>query len=120
MAKNVKVNKRGDISITLLVIGVFAVCTLAIVSFLLQNQISQGGFADIETMERLFSQAEDFYFHVNSGLTAEEAAERIGAEIQDGQLILTAEQKESEFFGFLTGKEPKTVLSVQYAVDLSN
>ncbi len=111
-----RMNKRGDISITLLVIGVFAICTLAIISFILQTQqiniiakISQEHFANLELFENLSSQAEDFYFYANSGLSQEAAAERIGAQIQDNKLVLNAEQK-----------DPDIILSVQYIIDLNS
>lgn len=102
-----KMNKRGDISITLLVIGVFAICTLAIVSFLLHDKINPRGFVDLEIFENLSSQTEDFYFYINSGLSQQEAAERIGAQIQDNKLVLNAEQK-----------DPNIILSIQYIIDL--
>jgi hypothetical protein len=114
-----KINKRGDVSIVLLVIGVFAICALAIISFLLHLRIKEGNFADIETFENLSSQAEDFYFYVNSGLSPEEAAERIGAEMQGNILALNAEQKEAARLSFITKKEPTVILSVKYRVDLS-
>ena len=103
-------NKRGDISITLLVIGVFAVCTLAIVTFLLHEEVNSGEFANLEIIEDLHSKAEDFYFYINSGLSSEEAAEKIGADIQNNRLILSTEQK----------KNSKVVISVQYIIELGD
>ena len=100
-------NKRGDISVMLLVIGVFAVCTLAIVSFILHEELGRKQFADIEMASNLSSQLEDFYFYTNSGLSREEAAERVGGEITGNKLVLNAEQIES-----------KTILSIQYVVEL--
>lgn len=109
-----KLNKRGDVSITILVIGVFAVCTLAILSFLFYTQLSQGSFVNTETFENLYSQMENFYFYVNSGLSVEESAQKIGAQIDGNKLILNAQQNESGIF-----TSTKKLLSIQYIVDLS-
>ena len=107
-----KLNKKGDISITILVMGVFAVCTLAILSFIFYITINQGSFANTETFENLYSQVENFYF--NSGLSVEESAQKIGAQIDGNKLILNAQQNESGIFA-----STKALLSVQYIVDLS-
>ncbi len=119
MAYRLKFNRRADVSITLLVIGVFAVCTLAIVSFLLNGRLSQGSFANMEIFENLSSQAEDFYFYADAGYSMQEAAEKIGAQLQDNKLTLSAEQKTSAPLDFITKKEPSVVLSVRYTIDLS-
>ncbi len=108
-----EMDKRGDISITLLVIGIFAVCTLAIITFVLQTQIvlpfqMNEHFANLELFKNLSSQVEDFYFYMNSGLSQEAAAERIGGQIENNKLILNAEQK-----------DPNIILSIQYIVDLN-
>ena len=99
-----KLNKRGDVSITILVIGVFAVCTLAILSFLFYNQLNQGVFVNTEIFEDLSSQEENFYFYVNAGYSSQESAQKIGAQIESNRLILNAEENS---------------LSVQYIVDLN-
>jgi len=109
-----KLNKKGDISITILVMGVFAVCTLAILSFIFYITINQGSFANTETFENLYSQVENFYFYFNSGLSVEESAQKIGAQIDGNKLILNAQQNESGIFA-----STKALLSVQYIVDLS-
>lgn len=114
MAYKLELNKRADISITLLVIGVFAVCTLAILSFIFYTTINQGSFVNTETFENLYSQVENFYFYVNSGLSVEESAQKIGAQIDGNKLILNAQQDESRLFA-----STKKILSVQYIIDLS-
>ncbi|HTZ41982.1 MAG TPA: hypothetical protein VMC07_02115 [Candidatus Omnitrophota bacterium] len=108
-------NKRGDISITLLVIGVFAVCALAILSFILNSQGSQGSFANPEIFENASIQLENYYFYVNSGLTPQEAAQKVGGEIQNNVLILNVQQK--DLSAFVAGK---TILSVQYRINLGD
>jgi hypothetical protein len=112
-------NRRADISITLLVIGVFAVCTLALLSFLTYNQRNQGSFANMELFENLSLHADNFYFYVNSGLSADEAAQKIGAQIEGNKLVLNAKQETPSLFALITKKEPNVVVSATYIVDLN-
>jgi len=87
-------NKRGDISITILVIGVFAVCVLAIVSFFISKSSAQGNFIAPAVFENVSSQVESFYIYLDSGMTPQQAANRIGAQINPkGQLVINAEQR---------------------------
>ena len=47
-----KKNKRGDIPVTILVIGVFVVCTLAILSFINSNLSISKTFVGTDLMEK--------------------------------------------------------------------
>jgi len=47
-----KINKRGDIPVTLLVIGVLVVCTLALLSFIKSDNQVKKSFKGIEVMEK--------------------------------------------------------------------
>jgi hypothetical protein len=51
--KFIKRNKRGDIPVTLLVIGVFVVCTLAMISFINSDRNSEKTFVGLEIMEKM-------------------------------------------------------------------
>jgi len=52
-------NKRGDIPLTVLIIGVFAVCTLAILSFIYISYQMNKAFVGIEIMEKANAQIEE-------------------------------------------------------------
>lgn len=113
------INKKGDVSITILVIGVFAICTIAIVTFLLYNQTIQTGFVNVGVFENLSAQVENYYFYINSGLSPQQAANNIGAQLQGNQLILNSEQKgDSGVFGFISSNSD-TIVSVKYIYDLN-
>jgi hypothetical protein len=51
-------NKRGDIPLTILVIGVFAVCTLALISFIYSSYLINKAFVGVEIMEKANIQIE--------------------------------------------------------------
>ena len=44
-------NRRGDVPITILVLGVFVVCTLALISFIGSDRNSEKAFIGVEIME---------------------------------------------------------------------
>ena len=53
MLKNLLKNKRGDIPITILVIGILAICILAIFSFYLSNRNVKDDFSSISAIEKV-------------------------------------------------------------------
>ncbi len=85
-------NKKGDISITILVLGVVAVCVLAIVSFFISKGTAQGSFTSPAVFENISSQIESFHIYVNSGMSYQQAANEIGAQLDGNKLVLNAEQ----------------------------
>jgi hypothetical protein len=51
-ASILKKNKRGDVPVTVLVLGVLAVCTLAMLSFISADRNSQKSFVGVEILEQ--------------------------------------------------------------------
>ncbi len=56
-------NKKGDISITILVIGIILVCTLALISFFLSTLRARDSFVGVNIIKKLNSQVEENYFY---------------------------------------------------------
>lgn len=68
MKKIIK-NKKADIPVTILVIGVFAICTLAILSFKFMDiKTTKGFYESIEGIEEMNSQIQKYYFYKNAGI----------------------------------------------------
>jgi len=84
MTKN-KMNKRGDIPVTILVIGVLAICTLAVLSFFLSDRIVKNDFIVIETIERASILKEKILFYNNIGMSQEEIGKLI--EIKEDDIL---------------------------------
>jgi len=57
-----KMNKKADITITILVIGVFIVCTLAIFSFISETSKSNQHLASVGFLETINSMKEEIQF----------------------------------------------------------
>lgn len=51
-------NRRGDIPLTILIIGVFGVCTLALISFFYSSYLINKAFVGVEIMEKANIQME--------------------------------------------------------------
>ena len=66
MASELKLNRKADVAITILVIGVFAICALAIIIFIISNQQTQNNFVSTDTLENLSSSLETFYFYTHT------------------------------------------------------
>jgi hypothetical protein len=108
-------NKKGDISITILVIGVFAVCSFAIGSFAWHEANIKNNFVNVDVFSNLSYQLDNYYFYVNSGLSPQEAAIKVGGQLQGNQLTLTSEQRtEPNVLG-----KSNSIISIKYIIDLS-
>lgn len=58
-------NNRGDIPITILVIGIVAVCSLAIFSFYISGDRFKGSFGSVQVIEKANSFSEEMQFYKN-------------------------------------------------------
>jgi len=117
MIKNnfLKKNRKGDLPVTILVIGVFAVCSLALFSFLVSNFKTGNSFEGIDLMENATSQINEYNFYKSLGIT-EDKLENI-FDIKDGKLIVKKTDSRFSFKeGFDSGNWRKKVLlfSVEY------
>ncbi len=60
-------NKRGDVPITILVIGVFAICSLALLSFYIAEVRMERNFVGLDLMEKLDTNVEKYEVYVSEG-----------------------------------------------------
>ena len=68
-------NKKGDIPITFLVIGVFAVCTLVLLNFYVTGIGDEGIFEGVSLVLEVGKFANDIQFYQNLEVDALESAE---------------------------------------------
>lgn len=118
--KNIN-NKRGDVPITILVIGVFSVCTLALISFYYASVQVGNAFAGINMLENINSIAEKIKFYEINNLNPE-----LG-ETKNGDVILNTE-KTSEYYsitgeykiseGIMFWKKDKNLIEIEYRLPL--
>src|SRR3989344_2414533 len=73
-----KKNRRADIPITILVLGVIAICGLAILSFLISDKVYVvPSWLGLEVFEQLHADVEKFEFYKNLGFPDEEARQKL-------------------------------------------
>jgi len=65
-------NKRGDIPITILVIGVLAICALAIFSFYTSSQKVKSGFDVVGVVERAVIESDKISLYPKLGFSENE------------------------------------------------
>jgi len=89
-------NKKGDIPVTILVIGVFLICTFAILSFKFVSIKSTNGLSEsIEAMEDMNSEIQKYYFYLETGLDEQETKRLLGIG-ERNYLEITKKIKEEE------------------------
>jgi hypothetical protein len=72
-------NKKANLPITILVIGIVALCGLTILSFIISIKKFPSEEWGFELVEKVKIDLDKFYFYKNVGFIDEEAAEKINA-----------------------------------------
>ena len=100
-------NKRGDLPVTILVIGVILVSALALFSFLTSSFSSVQSFEGISKMEEINAKIDAYYFYRNLGIGEDRINEALG--IENGKISIEPKSGPDIF-----GGEPKFLFSVEY------
>ncbi len=86
--KKIIQNKRADIPITILVLGVFVICALAVTSFMIFKIEGSKDSLGVELFQEINTDIEKFNFYQNTDFSSIESAEKINATISRNQLII--------------------------------
>jgi hypothetical protein len=90
--KNLMKNKRGDVTITVLVIGVFALCTLAMVSFYYASFEVRDASTGLGEMEKMNSNIEKYFGPVDLRDDFEEDVLKIDKDKQGNEFFMIEEK----------------------------
>lgn len=66
-------NKKSNVPIILFVIGVFAVCSFGLLTFLISDFKVSNSFVGINYLETLNLELDEYEFYLNQGISEEEA-----------------------------------------------
>ena len=90
MNKRVYMNHRGDVTILVLIIGIFLVCVIAVVSFWNADNKFKNNFYGINMMEQVNADVEQFYTYINLGYSPQISAQLINAEYieENGKVVV--------------------------------
>lgn len=105
-------NKKADITITILVIGVVAICALALLSFLSSSFKHEQSFIGVAQMEEMGSKIQQYNFYKSQGISENELKELLDIkEDEDGE-YLHLEKKSSKFLFW----KDEFLFSVKYII----
>lgn len=88
MQEEISLNTKADIPITILVLGVFVICALAITSFMIFKVEGSRDSLGIELFQEINTDMEKFNFYQNVGFSLVQSADKINATISGNQLII--------------------------------
>lgn len=101
-------NKKASVPVTILVIGVFALCSLAMFTFFVSDFKIGNSFVGLGVMQEINSEVEAYYFYKNVGVDNEDLKLLFDVVEIDGRNYIKKELT-YESFSFL-GKNEEVVL----------
>lgn len=102
-------NRKADLPITILVIGVFVICIFALLSFYSSKLIFEELFVGINSMENIASKINEYSFYKNLEINGEEIKQIIDIkEDRQGKYIEIEEKNEGK--DFIIFKTPEKLL----------
>ncbi|MFH1325417.1 MAG: hypothetical protein ABIH49_01445 [archaeon] len=118
-------NKKGDLPTLILVVGVFAVCALALASFYFADVDFRDSLAGIQMIEKINSFGEEINFHLALGKNPADMMEIFNG-VSEGNIFYSGKLNEgvyvvdgnyslpkNKIFGFGFGGE-KRIIYVEY------
>ena len=111
--KDSKMNKRGDVPITILVIGVFTVCALALFTFFVADFKMSNSFVGLKIMEEMNSDIDEYLFYKNGGKDEGSLNQLFSVVVEDGVEYIKKSKFASSGLGFF-GDENELLFSVRY------
>ncbi len=100
--------KKGDIPITILVIGIFVVCTLALINFITATIKEKNSLVGVNLMQKMDFQIEDYKLHQDINVITT----RIN---NQGQRVFYQAEKDSQ--GILWWEKQVVLFSVEYNLE---
>jgi hypothetical protein len=91
-------NKRGDVPVTILVIGIFALCSLALFTFVVADIGTSNSFVGISEFPELNLKINQYKFLESQGVPLDRILLVTGAVEEDGEIYFYLEKKKG-FFG---------------------
>lgn len=111
-------NKKGDVPILILVIGVFGVCALAMLTFFISDWSIGNSFVGIGIMQKMNAEIDEYLYYKNVGVPAESLDIMFNYIEEDSVKYIYEEKTYSPFSlsGLFGDSEEILLFSVQYPV----
>ena len=102
--------KKGDVPITLLVIGVFGVCSLALLTFFISDFKISNSFVGLDVMEKMNAQIDEYSYYQLRGVSVEKIQTYYRLIEEDGRKYLYLDKYSTKLFS----DEETLLFSVRY------
>ena len=110
-------NRKGDVPTAILILGTFAVCALALISFFASSILVETTFFGPDLVEKMNSQVNEYNFYSSKNLNSEEIREIL---LLEENFYINEEEKYFEINksdeAFWYWKDDKFLFSVKYYV----
>jgi|GEM_PF-3440520 len=108
-------NRKGAIPVVILVIGVFAVCTFALLTFLIADFKATTSFSGVNIMKNLTQNVEEYTAYKNiKNISTEKLGVMFNLKEINGQKCFFYEERDKKAFSRLKGDYGNLLFSVQY------
>ncbi len=107
-------NKKGDIAITILVIGVFAICSLALLTFYISDYKISNSFVGLDVMQNLNADVDLYRYYLDQGMSEEELDKEFGITTEGEYKHIFRGKPVKKFNLFGKNSEEIFIFSVDY------
>lgn len=107
-------NKKGDVPVTILVVGVFALCSLAMLTFFMADFKMGNSFVGVSIMEKMDATIDEYYFHINNGVDSAVVKGFFPTLEVQGRTYLHYSKNVTSYFGI--SSSPELSFSVRYPI----
>lgn len=108
-------NKKGSIHVVLLVIGVFAICSFALLTFLIADFNSTTSFVGVNVMKNLTQNIEEYTAYKNiKNMSETQLVPMFNLRNINGKQCFYYEERDKKAFSRLQGDYGVLLFSVQY------
>ena len=104
--------KQGDVPITILVIGVFGVCSLALLTFFISDFNVSNSFVGIDVMKKMNVQIDEYDYYQLRGISIEKIQTYYRLIEEDGKKYFYLDKYSKKLFS----DEETLLFSVRYPV----
>jgi len=104
--------KKGDVPITILVIGVFGVCSLALLTFFISDFNISNSFVGLDVMAKMNTQIDEYNYYQLRGISTDKIQSYYRLIEEDGKKYLYLEKHSNKLFS----DEETLLFSVRYPI----
>lgn len=111
-----KINNKGNIPVTMLVIGVFALCSLALLTFFVSDFRVSNTFVGIQVMQEMSGALDEYNFYKSEGVPVDTIEKFYNLTEKDGRKYFYFDKTYDDFKFTEFGFEEVLLFSVEYPV----